>query len=222
MTIIVCPTEFERRRLVRALPRGADVRCCGVGGAAIDAWVQQIDATERAVILAGLAGALAPRLAAGEARWITAVRATDGETWTPTLGADASPCVATTVECIVVEASGKRDLHLETGADVVDLESVAFATAAVARGWRWGIVRGVSDDAATGLPPEIDRWVDARGRARPMLVATSLLRSPGLLPAVRGLHRAGLRAMASVADLVTSGLEKDDAADRGSPGSAAS
>ena len=61
--LIVCPLEFERRALVRALRRApgvghVEVECCGPGAVAVAAWADGVGRTERPIVLAGLAGGL--------------------------------------------------------------------------------------------------------------------------------------------------------------------
>jgi len=108
---------------------------------------------------------------------------------------------------IVVSAREKRALGEETGADLVDLESAAFAETATARGWSWGIVRGVSDDVGTDLPAGVGSWTDDRGRTRPLRVLADVLRRPASIASLLRLRRDGERALREVADLLRTWLE---------------
>lgn len=40
-------------------------------------------------------------------------------------------------------------------ADIIDMESAAFAPGATAAGWRWTILRGLSDNTENALPEAI-------------------------------------------------------------------
>ena len=85
----------------------------------------------------------------------------------------------------------ERAAVARAGADLVDLESVAFAEIATDRGWRWAIVRGVSDDAGSPLPAGVESWVDRRGRSRPLRTAGAVVRHPAM---VASLVRLGATA----------------------------
>ena len=115
---------------------------------------------------------------------------------TPPLGGTT---VVVTSPDVVTTPAQKRELGREHGAALVDLESSAFAAAAESRGWRWGIVRGVSDGPEDRLPAAIRGWVDERGRARPAKVCLALVRRPGILGSVTRLARRSRAAMAAVA-----------------------
>jgi len=119
-------------------------------------------------------------------------------------------CAITSADDAVCTPADKNRIACETGADLVDLESVAFARSASSLQWSWAVVRGVSDDALTHLPPELRRWVDSRGRARLPRLVTDLLGHPRRLPAVFRLRRhaaAALRAVAMQLDQLIEGLE---------------
>ena len=206
--IVVCPLAFERRVLARTpLAATAAIAVCGPGPEAIAAWAERQPPRDGPVLLAGLAGALAEAPPAGAARVITEVRSTEGPprrpTWT--YGA-APPCVITSAPSVVLRPEDRRDLAGRTRADLVDLESVAFATLAVRHGWSWGIVRGVSDDASCSLPSDIEDWVDDRGQPRPWRVAAALGRRPWLASRVWRLRRDSVIALRAVAGLIQARL----------------
>lgn len=150
------------------------------------------------MLLAGVAGALSPRMHVGEAYVITDVRDRTEVLPRPTLAADGGASVASTNRPVLAPSDRSR-LAAETGADLVDLESAAFARAASALGWRWGIVRGVSDDGSEGLPAKIGEWIDPRGRVRPARICLDLLRNPGLIGPVRRLRRQSDAALEAAA-----------------------
>lgn len=63
-----------------------------------------------------------------------------------------------------------------SGAVAVDTESGALAAAALAAGVPFVAVRAVADGVHDTLPPGVDTWVDARGRARFATVAGAVCR----------------------------------------------
>lgn len=210
--IVICPLRFEQRALRRAgLGRSCDLKLSGAGAQAIASWIASLEPADRPVILAGLAGALRPDRLAGSACIITEVRLEKGGPLLPSWPdprknrtSDGSPdsCIVTSSTAIVRRAADKAILAGRTGADMVDLESVAFATAASTRGWRWGIVRGISDAAETDLPAEIEACLDDRGRLRRGALLAALCRRPALASSLTRLRRDGLMAMQAVAERI--------------------
>jgi hypothetical protein len=100
---------------------------------------------------------------------------------------------------VLTSAAEKRAFAETTGADLVDLESAAFTLAATTLGWRWGILRGVSDATGARLPRRVARWVRTNGRARPLAAAGSIVIRPWDLPPAITLWRTARQAMSAVA-----------------------
>jgi nucleoside phosphorylase len=190
--IIVCPLAHERRCIARhGVGRHAVLHCCGVGADSVRRWATELGRREGVVLLVGVAGALSPSVRVGEAHVIQAVtEVRDGTEVLPhpplATGGDAT---VLSTDQPVLDPSARRSLAAETGAELVDLESAAFARAASTLGWRWGIVRGVSDDGSEGLPASIGEWIDPRGRVRPARICVDLVRNPSLIGRVRRLRR---------------------------------
>ncbi len=182
------------------------VVCCGPGPEAIGQWSAGVAGEPRIVILAGLAGSLSRRFTARSAYIPAAVVGPDGKRHRPTLiapGSDDAPApVVTSVPATVTSLAAKRALAQDTGTDLVDRESAAFAHAAIKRKWRWTIVRGISDGPDTALPRDIDAWVDQRGRTRIGMVLKSLARRPGILPSLVTLWADSTAAMVAAARLI--------------------
>jgi adenosylhomocysteine nucleosidase len=92
------------------------------------------------------------------------------------------------------DATAKRQLHAETRAHAIDLESGSVARVALAHGLPFVVVRAISDAADRDLPPAallaIDRW----GRIDLTRVLGSLLRQPKQLPALLRLASDAARA----------------------------
>ncbi|MHC5005251.1 MAG: phosphorylase family protein [Planctomycetota bacterium] len=202
--LIVCPLAFERRRLLRrGLGRRATVVCCGPGPWGVRRWAARSSVEPgRVVVLAGLAGGLGTAQSAGSAWVVDAIDGGPAPSWPEDAGDEAVRASTVSVEHPATSPAGKRRLRERTGADLVDMESAAFGRIAHDAGWRWGIVRGVSDDADTTLPGCIDTWIDDRGRSRLLACALALARRPALLPIARRLQRDGAAALDEVAALL--------------------
>ena len=67
---------------------------------------------------------------------------------------------------MVTTAAEKRDLAAATGADLVDMETYAVATAAHAAGLPCASIRVISDDASQDLPKEIAALVQPQSGMR--------------------------------------------------------
>jgi hypothetical protein len=198
---IVCALEFERAILRRSeLGDRCEIVCSGPGERGVHAWVSHAN-PQGPVVLAGLAGALRPGIRAGSAWCIREVIVPDGPSkLIPSLTFDRVPSAAvTSTSHAVTTPLARQQLHQQTGADLVDLESVAFAQVAVERNWEWAIVRAVSDDCAMTLPADIDTWIDESGATRISAVMRSTLRSPRIIPMLRQLRRSSRAAMTSLA-----------------------
>jgi hypothetical protein len=109
----------------------------------------------------------------------------------------------------VPDRGAKLDLAARTGADLVDLESAAFARAATAAGWRWLIVRGVSDELNDRLPPSLQSWVGHDGQAKWRSVVAGVIRRPTAIPALRRLQRSGQAGMFRAATVIDRMIDRD-------------
>lgn len=180
--LVLCPLGFERRAFMRfgKLP----VVTTGPGESAIrrafaerDRWPVR---DPRLVVLLGLAGGLSERFRSGDAAAVSAVVDEDGTLLfrSPIAGASATVVQSPT---LITGTDAKRALAASSGADLVDMESRAFAECATQARIPWAIVRGISDDAASPLPPEFAQFVDERGETRLSRVLSSVARRPSLL-----------------------------------------
>ncbi len=104
--------------------------------------------------------------------------------------------------------AAKRAWAEHSPADLVDLESAAFARIAVEKGWDWGIVRGVSDGPDTTLPGGIDTWVDGQGRSRPGRVLRAVLGGRVGVGQLARLRTQGIAAMTAAAVVLQRMLER--------------
>ena len=209
---VVCPLEFERRALLQAgVGEYCEVSCCGPGALAARQAVQRSAATDEPIILAGLSGALREDISNGSAHVATRVIDGAGHSWHPSGLAKGSlhgPSGLTIISTAhtITSTQDKRALAERSGADLVDLESTAFAEAASAAGRRWAIVRGVSEGLHDALPADIDEWVDEQGRTRTTVVIAAILRRPALVGEVRRLRADSIEAMNAVAEVIDSML----------------
>jgi adenosylhomocysteine nucleosidase len=93
-----------------------------------------------------------------------------------------------TVSRLVSDPAEKQSLHVETGADVADMESAAVAEVCAARGIPFLAVRAVSDTADMALSPRLAELI-AGGSVSPWKAARAVVRQPLLLGEFRRLAR---------------------------------
>jgi hypothetical protein len=210
--IILCALQYEARFLngSEALSREASIHCTGPGLEAVFDFLLELDGDDFGmVIFAGVAGALTPRLHAGEVRVARRVMSEDGEKWTATWPGDetASRGLAMgdllTTRRVLRLPRERRSAHETTGAELVDTESAALAAWAVQTHHKsWGVVRGVSDEVETVLPDGIDHWIGRDGRVRPWRIGYDLIRQPRSIATMRRLGETSKQAMTGVVALL--------------------
>ncbi|MPZ22852.1 MAG: hypothetical protein GEU28_04795 [Dehalococcoidia bacterium] len=118
-----------------------------------------------AVVSFGVAGGLAPGFHFGEIALCETVRNEDGEAFAsdPSMLEAAEAVLSNgasrwrratslTVDHVITTPADKARLHRETGAHVVEMESLAVTRAAAARGIPFVVLRSVSDLDETPLP----------------------------------------------------------------------
>lgn len=202
--LIVCPLAYEATFLRRRLS-GVTIVTCGIGDTGVQQWSKRRPDTAppgATVILAGVATGLTPAFATGDVAWASSVCGGESDTsWHPPLPAPANSPTAILAgsDVLLTDAGQRQRLHEQTGADIADQESAAFAALATARRWRWAIVRGISDDLHTPLPPDMATWVRPDGRTRVSRVLGSILKSPSIIGQVRQIRRDSAAALTAVA-----------------------
>jgi len=200
--VIICPLEIERRAAERAVGGRARVVRCGPGAEAVRAAVEALkEESPSLVVLFGVAGGirytpLAPRIAGvmsmatGEQWRVNYSVGNNTETGVMVLGVDE----------VVYSPVRKRFLRRKfRRISLVDCESHAFAQAVSALGWRWTIVRGISDQPHHALPKQCATWVNDDGTPRVKQVMKDLAKRPLLLGDVLSLRsrtNEGLEAAA--------------------------
>ena len=201
--IFVVPLEHERKALVAGGVPAHQISTCGPGREGIRRWADRHAHLEQPVILAGLAGGLAPDLASGDVIVVDGVVDSHGRTIIPPL---ASAMTApgrrgrvATAGRLVASQEAKLALGRSTGATIVDQESDHFAELARAKGWLWGVMRVVADTAEEAVPTALERFVDHEGRTRLRNVAAEVFQRPSLLPVLRRIGRQSKFALTNLA-----------------------
>jgi nicotinate-nucleotide adenylyltransferase len=206
---ILAPSAFEASRLRQGLSAAAvPVRVVQVGvgpGADFSApWSESLTRGDM-VILAGVAGALDPTCAPGTAHWVREVVDAEGCRWIPPIQGRGAVTLAG-ADGVVGVPGAKRTERERSGACIVDCESAAFARTATARGWRWGVVRGVSDGAHDTIPPWMPTLLRRDGSVDAGAVASALLTNPMRAAAMVRSGRDAARAMRAACELLAAFL----------------
>ena len=202
---ILAPSSFEAAHLHRglwAIGDSLEVVQVGVGPGAdfSGMWADALPPGS-VVILAGVAGALSSACTRGSAHWASAVIDAKGRQWVaPVRGpgnlapasARQGPVELAGVDGVIGLPEGKRSLQQRTGACIVDCESASFARAASKRGWRWGVVRGISDGVDDIVPGWMPQLLRRNGSVDSGAVASTLLANPlRAIDMIRGGQAAG-------------------------------
>lgn len=166
-----------------------------------------------ALIGAGVAGGLSPRLFAGSLVASRRIVGDSGDAPRPdeallarAVAAGAAAATLVTVSRPVVAAAAKAELARSIGADAsdrdpgaVDMESAGWSRAAAARGIPFLAVRAISDRFDEDLPDYLAACVGEDGGIRRGAVVRRALAHPSTIPALFRMRR---RVEAAVAVLV--------------------
>ncbi len=171
------------------------------------------------VISAGVCGALDPEVRCGSLVLPEMVIGTRGERYPATAAHHRRHAAAfagggmrfftgtlATVPEVVATPEAKAKLREATGAVAVDMESSLILRAASESGCPGLVLRGVSDGASDGLPPELAALITAEGRVHKARAAEAVLRHPAILPRALKLRRATRGALAAVAEALRCSL----------------
>lgn len=201
---------------VRALSgiAGLAVRCEGPGPEpAARAARALLDEGARALVSAGVCGALDPALGPGDAILPTRVvnRHDDTESWLVDApwhaavmalagGADAPFRTGALLgsDRAVASVDGKHHLAARTGAVAVDMESHAVARVAADAGVPFLVLRTVADTAADPLPSWLKGVLNRDGTPNPGMAARRILAGPWRLPTLLTLARRARLAEAAL------------------------
>ena len=161
----------------------------------------------RGVIMAGLAGALAPELQVGDV--VIQGLVTRPEVFNTGVRAGK----LATARAIVSGPAEKAALFRETGALAVDMETSRAEVWARDLGVPFVAVRAISDTALERLDPAVLGFVDAEGRPKIARVLHHLAAHPTKLPDILRLGRASKAALSrltvSLKAIVASGWPDD-------------
>ena len=200
--LLLCPTRFENGH-VRALAEAMGAECLVIGvGCGCEESIRRVAHERRGsrvALLVGIAGALRAHATVGQAFLAERVVDESGAVHLPPITAGAPRLPLTCSREVVVGETARESTAARTGAAMVDMESGPFARVAAESGWRWGVLRGISDDAARELPHEVMRWLRLDGGTAWGNLAIDLVRKPRLWSPVASMVRHANAAMRSVA-----------------------
>jgi adenosylhomocysteine nucleosidase len=169
---------------------GVSVVLCSQAAHLVDKLKAAIAHGASGIISFGIAGGLAPHLAAGDCIVASAVKygnevlATD-RAWAQRLLRAIPKAIHAEVvgsDVLVATPAHKAQLHAETGAIVVDMESHIAARVALDHGIPFAVCRTVIDAAHRTLPPAAAVGLRPDGTPDLRAVIRSLLRYPTQLP----------------------------------------
>ena len=227
-TLMLCAMNFESDIASKRLGNRCVIRTIGVGehcAHALKDLANEFGAGTN-VILCGLAGGLSARAKLGQAYVASHVTAPNGSVipapWmpsgvnTPPLASKEFSSVDTPMnsaalplfcaDVLLADTHVKAQTARQFSCDMVDMESAHFARAAAQAGWRWLIVRGVSDDVQTQLPPGVFNFVNPAGAPRPLAIALHVATHPWQIPLLRHLGQKCTLAMNNACDIVERAL----------------
>ncbi len=188
---------------------GGRALCLGPGPQAAGRAARRLlDEGARALVSAGLCGALDPALAPGEVVLATRVVArTDparswmtDPVWHAAVAGRLPPELAFGTGALlgsdtaVVSVAGKQSLAGRTGAVAVDMESHAVAAVAAEAGVPFLVLRAVADTAADALPPWLAGVLNRDGTPNARVAARRLLAGPWRAVTLIRLARRGRAA----------------------------
>jgi len=150
-------------------------------------------ASIRGVLMAGLAGALAPDLAVGD------VVIDAPASFTGALPHGARLGRIHTADAIIATPAEKQRLFASTSCVAVDMETETARRFAKERGAAFLTVRAISDAAKDALDPALLHLIDDQGRPRIGRAVAMLCRNPEKLPSLLHLQRATTMALSNLA-----------------------
>ena len=90
---------------------------------------------------------------------------------------------------IIDTAAAKQQLHADTGAVAVDMESFAVGAVAQKHALPFAVLRVIADPHDRLIPAALFAGIDADGKVKPGEIAKAVLRQPSLLPHVIAIAR---------------------------------
>jgi adenosylhomocysteine nucleosidase len=193
--------HYQWRGAVSARVGSTDVVIAATGDGAKNAAERAAafceSARPRAVVGAGIAGALSPGLGIGAIVAASRVRDSSGDAPAPdtrllsrAVAAGASAGTLLTVGRPITAAAEKSRLAASLeGPSAVDMESAAWARVAAARGIPYCVVRSISDRADEDLPDYLAACIGEDGAIRRGAVVARALARPGRIPELIRMRR---------------------------------
>ncbi len=216
---IITGLQSEAKCLARApVAENADIRVAGaVSAKALDDARELISLGCDALVSFGIAGGLDPRIRTGSLILANEVITRDGEHFSTDQTARKAlhkmvglsthighaPVLGSSK--LIMSPRRKINLHVDTGAAAVDMESHSVARAAADAGIPFLVVRVVSDNAYNRLPKSILGSITPSGGMRPLRVALNLLYRPYDLPGLIRLRRDSAVAHQCLRSVAASG-----------------
>jgi adenosylhomocysteine nucleosidase len=160
------------------------------------------------MITAGFAGALHPDLERNDLAVPAEVIDTEGQRFAidcpEALGAGIRHSAGRllTVDRLILGSSEKQELHRDSGADLVDMESSAVAALCAERLVRFLAIRVVSDDARKDLPREVASLITQSGSYRIGAAFRAIWNRPSSIKDFWTLHEHALEAADRLARFV--------------------
>lgn len=196
---------------IRSQPRLL-LRVTGVGsvraGQAIETVLRECPPT--LVVTAGFAGGLRPGLPVGHVLYDTDTNLSL-EHFLKQAGAQPGRFYG--AERMVITAKEKAQLHAQTGADAVEMESHWIRQHCLQAGVPSATVRVISDTAEEDLPLDFNRLTDDQQQLAPLKLARAVACSPGSWPGLLRLQRqtsCAAEALAAVLQKALSGWLAQD------------
>jgi adenosylhomocysteine nucleosidase len=220
-TVIIAPMSRE----AKAIGRGVIVcaHAADLPASLLRPPASGNDATETAVLIAGVCGGLDPSLAPGTLILGRKIVAEERPELTPSGGLFAAarsalrrqrtPFVSSlllTTARPLASGDAKRDAWNTHGAAGVDMESYELAEALDAAGVPWLVLRSVLDPASSVLPAPVARWTSETDDRE---IARAALMTPRDWPAYARLAlelRSSLRALRRGVPVVTGAVSRVD------------
>lgn len=216
---IITGLRSEARCLANApVFDNADIRISGADSTVAFEQAQQLAAQGcDALISFGIAGGLDPRIRVGSLILANEVITREGERFKTDVNArkalhklvglkthiSHSPMLGSNQA--ILSSRRKINLHVETGAAAVDMESLAVAKAAAAAGIPFLVIRSVSDTAYFRLPESVRGVIAPDGSPRLLKAARNLLNRPFDLLALLRLQRGAASAHRCLRRVAVSG-----------------
>lgn len=205
----ICGLEAEAK-LLRVL--GVEVRVTAGDAARGRAEAENASARGKGALLSfGIAGGIAPGLAAGSLLLPRTVKSESGEVFPADeklraafadalrrAGLGFSEGALLGLDRMAMSQAEKESLFYQSRAEAVDTESIFVARAALRAGIPFMVLRAISDPAEISLPPATSVGLDEDGNPAIFEVLLSLLKNPLQLP---GLIRAAIGAKRALAAL---------------------